>query len=85
MHYQRSSYLCSAPRNDIQAYYAGLLNSNGYPVYLRSLDPTPMNRKARVEGAQYLEGRPGRRFVIRIDLTPADDLITVELRMTAYP
>ncbi len=85
MHYLKSSFLCDVPRNDIQAYYADLLNSNGFPVYLRSLDSTPKNRKAWVEGVQYLEGRAGRRQVIRIDLTPANDLITVELRMTAYP
>jgi hypothetical protein len=85
MHYLKSSYLCALPRNDIQTYYADLLNSNGYPVYLRSLASTPKNRKAWVEGAQSLEGRAGRRFVIRIDLTPADELVTVDLRMTAYP
>jgi hypothetical protein len=85
MHYLKSSFLCALPRNDIQTYYADLLNSNGYPVSLRSLASTPKDRKAWVEGAQYLEGRAGRRFVIRIDLTPADDLVTVELRMTAYP
>jgi hypothetical protein len=85
MHYLKSRFLSSAPRNDIQAYYADLLNSNGYKVYLRSLDTTPQNRKAWVEGAQYLEGRPGRRIVIRIDLTPANDLVTVDLRMTMYP
>jgi len=84
-HYLKSSFVCALPRNDIQTYYADLLNSNGYPVYLRSLASTPKDRKAWVEGAQYLEGRAGRRFVIRIDLTAADDLITVELRMTAYP
>jgi hypothetical protein len=85
MHYLKSSFLCALPRNDIQTYYADLLNSNGYPVYLRSLASTPKDRKAWVEGAQPLEGRAGRRFVIRIDLTPANDLVTVELRMTAYP
>ena len=85
MRYLKSSFLCNGPRNDIQAYYAGLLASNGYKVYLRSLDTTPPNRKAWVEGAQYLEGRPGRRIVIRIDFTPANDLVTVDLRMTMYP
>src|SRR5205823_5553720 len=85
MHYLKSSFLCGAPRNDIQAYYAELLKSNGYQVNLRSHDSTPKNRKAWVEGAQYLEGRAGRRFVIRIDLTPAEDWVAVELRMTAYP
>jgi hypothetical protein len=84
-HYLKSSFECALPRNDVQTYYADLLNSNGYPVYLRSLASTPKDRKAWVEGAQYLEGRAGRRFVIRIDLTPADDLLTVDLRMTAYP
>ena len=85
MHYLKSSFLCDAPRNEIQAYYADLLNSNGFPVYLRSLGSTPKNRRAWVEGARYLEGRAGRRQVIRIDITPTDDLITVELRLTAYP
>jgi hypothetical protein len=85
MHYLKSSFLCALPRNDIQTYYADLLNSNGYPVYLRSLAITPKNRKAWVEGARYLEGRAGRRFVIRIDFTPSDDMVTVDLRMTAYP
>jgi hypothetical protein len=85
MHYLKSSFLCALPRNDIQTYYADLLNANGFPVSLRSLASTPKNRKAWVEGAQYLEGRPGRRFVILIDHTPTDDLVTVELRMTAYP
>ena len=85
MHYLKSSFVCDAARNEIQAYYADLLNSNGFPVYLRSLDSTPKDRKAWVEGARYLEGQAGRKQVIRIDIAPTDDLITVELRLMAYP
>ena len=85
MRYLKSSFLCALPRNDIQTYYADLFNSNGYPVYLRSLASHPRTARRGWKARRSLEGRAGRRFVIRIDLTPADDLVTVELRMTAYP
>ena len=85
LHYLKTTYASSAPASDIQAFYADLLSANGYRVYFRSPASTPKDRKIWLEADQQVEGRAGRRFVIRIDLTPANGLVTVDLRMTAHP
>ena len=81
----RSAFTADGGRAAIQAYYADLLNANGYPVRIQSIASAPRDRKGWVEGERYVNGTSGPKTVMRVDLVPAGDLISVELRITAYP
>jgi hypothetical protein len=67
-------------REAIQQFYAGLLNSNGYPVTIQTSPITPPERRAVVEGTHTFDG--ARRFVIRVELTPTAAGAHVVLRIT---
>jgi len=79
------SFTTSGSRREVQAYYAELLSSNGYPIRMQSIASAPPGRKGWVEGERYSNGNPGPRVAIRIDLIPDNELLRVEVRMTAYP
>ena len=83
--YLKSAYTSGLGRAALQSFYANMLAANGYKVDSQSLASLPKNFRAFVEGSAYPDGRPGRRTVIRVALTPADNAITVELRVMAFP
>ena len=74
-----------AQRAALQASYAEMLNSNGYPIRMQSIASAPPDRKGWLEGEHYVNGSSGPRIVIRVDLVPSGELVRVEVRMTAYP
>ena len=80
-----AAFVTRSSRNDIQAYYAGLLEANGYLVYSKTPPSWPQNRNATVEARYFPRGDPGPRFVIHVELTPLDQAQQAEIRMTAYP
>ena len=81
--YLHASFIGGDSRNDIQAFYAALLKANGYEVYMQSLAAVPANSKGLVEARRYADGDSGPRMVIRIELTPVEQGISVDLRMTS--
>jgi len=52
---------------------------------MQTIASAPPDRKAWVEGEHYSSGTSGPRITIRADLTPAGELVHVEVRMIAYP
>jgi hypothetical protein len=84
LNYMKSAYLTSADRNGAVAFYAELLNANGYRVYSRTLAAWPRDRKASVEGDLYPGANPGPRIVIHVDVTPEEQGMRVDVRMTAH-
>lgn len=81
----KAEFDSTSDRAAIQAYYADLLNSHGYPVSMQSSRITPLDRKALVEGIHLYGDTLGPRFVIRAELTPTEGAVHVELRITARP
>ena len=83
LRYLASEFDSAQERPEIQRFYSGLLNSNGYRVTMESSPVTPPGRPAVVEGVRSF-GASGR-FVIHINLTPTAGIVHVALRMTAHP
>ncbi len=81
--YLSASFIGGDSRNDIQSFYAALFKANGYEVYMQSLAAVPANRKAFVEARRYTSGDAGPKMVIRIELTPVEQGVSVDLRMTS--
>lgn len=81
--YLHAEFFGGNSRNDIQSYYADLLRENGYEVSSRSLPAAPASRKAWVEGQRYANGQSGPKLVIRIELTPAEQGVSVDLRIAS--
>lgn len=82
--YLKAAFDSQQERAEIQQFYVSLLQSHGYRVTIESSALTPLDRPAVIEGAHNFD-QPGPRFVIRAELTAADDKVHVELRMTAHP
>lgn len=78
------SYYTTAGRNEIQAFYAGLLNDHAFPVRSQSGSSWPMNLKGWIEASDRGLGE-GPGIDIRIEAAPAGDTTRVGLRMTARP
>ena len=83
--YLKTTYATSLDRPAIQSFYEDLLTANGYTVDSRSLGSLPVSRRVWLQGSGYPDGRPGRRCVIRIELTPAGKGTSVELRVIEFP
>jgi hypothetical protein len=78
------SFLTYTERNDIQQFYADLLNSHGFPVRMQSGPTWPGNRKAWVDASNVKLGE-GPGIDVHIDVTPAAAAQRVDLRLTARP
>ncbi len=80
--YLSAEFTSASDRATILAFYADLLNANGYPVWLQSSAITPRDRSTLVEGVHHFDTNPGPNFAMRAALTPVNGLIHVELRIT---
>ncbi len=81
----QADYVAGGSRTEIQSFYADLLNANGYPVFSQSPASFRTGSRAWVEGAAHPDGQPGRRIVIRIEITPVQENARVELRVRGTP
>jgi hypothetical protein len=81
-----AAFLSKASRADIQAFYADLIQSNGYQFWSQTPANWPASRKATVEGRFYPKGDPGPRFVLKVEIgPPAEGTSQIEIRLTSYP
>ena len=85
LRYFKAEFTSHMDRDAILEFYAGLLNANSYPVWVRSSAITPRDKKAVVEGQHFFGEKPGPWFGIRVQLTPVGNTLQVELRITAHP
>ena len=72
----KSSFLSQPPRENIQAFYAGLLAANGYQVK-QGLAAVPAQFGAWVNGSSHTEPRR----VIWVDIKPVGQNFKVEIRL----
>ena len=80
----KCSYATYQERNAIQSFYAGLLNSHGFPVNMQSGPTWPLNRNAWVVASDHAMDE-GPRIEIRIEIGAVGEALQVDLRMTARP
>jgi hypothetical protein len=85
LHFLRTVFVTSGDRNTILAFYASLLNANGYPVESQSGPQAPVGWKAWIRGANLHIGDSGRRNVIRVEARPVSEGLEVDIRLTAGP
>ena len=83
--YLKTTFTSMQDRATIQAFYAGLLNANGYAVEFQSSRITPAGARVQVQGTYYPGEKPGPRLTIRAEITPVDVTQQVELRITRRP
>lgn len=77
----KSSYATNTDRSGISAFYAGLLNSNGFRVGMRSGDDWFRNRRAWLDSSDHALGEPG--IDIHVDIAPLGGGFQVDVSMTA--
>jgi len=80
----KSSYATYQDRNAIQSFYADLLNSHGFPVWMQSNAAWPKDRKAWIDAADRPIGESSR-IEIHVELSSVGEAMQVDLRMTARP
>ena len=83
--YLKTTFTSVQDRAKVQAFYAHLLNANGYAVEFQSNRAAPANAKVMVQGAYYPGEKPGPRIIVRAEITPVDIAQQVELRVTRRP
>ncbi len=82
--YLKATYVTRVSRADVEAFYEGLLTSNGFPVNSRSNRSVAATQRSWLQ-ASVAADESGRRVVIRIELAPASAGTTVDLRVTTFP
>ena len=83
--YLKAEFTTQMDREAIMNFYADLLNAHDYPVWIRSSSVQPRDHTMVVEGQHFFGDKPGPRFAIHVQLTPAGDAVQVELRISAHP
>lgn len=76
----KASFTCQPPRENIQAFYASLLESHGYRV-TQGLAAVPAQFGSWVLGRASPDGQLGRNAVIRVEIKPAGGNFTVQLSL----